>query len=236
MSILQVISLGNDIVDLFDPDTVHLIENPRFLKKVFNQSELDAVSQTPVNLQHRHLWKLWAAKEASYKAVKRLRSDVVFSPQKFGFQMNLSKVIYQDISCVLHFTESTDYIYAWAIINKDDASESYDREIKKNEFKVSPCEEQTSVQNWIAEFSDVEKMLNENKMEKVPSYSKESSLCRNFANLKIASYIQETKVCLEKNSTSRSSIPEIWINNAKTNHLVSTSHHGRYCAVMFYPK
>ena len=112
MSILQIISLGNDIVDLYDHDTVYLLNNKKFLKRVFRESELDYLSQLKIDNQNIYLWKLWAAKESAYKAIKRLRSDVIFSPRRFYVSSDLARVNYDDVDFFVEFKENNRYLHA----------------------------------------------------------------------------------------------------------------------------
>jgi phosphopantetheinyl transferase (holo-ACP synthase) len=74
------VGLGNDVVDLADPETRLDGLHPRFSERVFTQAErslLDACADRP-----RLLWSLWAAKESAYKALKQAEPDLVFSPRE----------------------------------------------------------------------------------------------------------------------------------------------------------
>jgi phosphopantetheinyl transferase (holo-ACP synthase) len=86
------VSLGNDVVDLDDPesrlDTLH----PRWTERVFAPPERAALARAsdeppagPSRWSERHRlhWALWAAKESAYKAEKRLASETVFSPREY---------------------------------------------------------------------------------------------------------------------------------------------------------
>jgi phosphopantetheinyl transferase (holo-ACP synthase) len=74
--------VGNDVVDLADPETQAAALHPRFDERVFAAPELAriAASATPGRLR----WVLWAAKEAAYKAAKRMEPRIVFSPRRFA--------------------------------------------------------------------------------------------------------------------------------------------------------
>jgi phosphopantetheinyl transferase (holo-ACP synthase) len=73
--------VGNDVVDLLDPDARDGARHPRFDARVFAPQELAAIaaSEAPSRLR----WLLWAAKEAAYKAARRERPAIVFSPPRF---------------------------------------------------------------------------------------------------------------------------------------------------------
>jgi hypothetical protein len=73
--------VGNDVVDLLDPDvdpsTLHL----GFDGRVFCRDELESLEASLNQVCER--WRLWAAKEAAYKLVRKLWPRAVFSPSRF---------------------------------------------------------------------------------------------------------------------------------------------------------
>jgi phosphopantetheinyl transferase (holo-ACP synthase) len=73
--------LGDDVVDLFDSEALPGALHPRFDGRVFAAAERVALctSGAPDRLR----WILWAAKEAAYKAARRLDPRLVFSPSRF---------------------------------------------------------------------------------------------------------------------------------------------------------
>ena len=90
-------AVGNDVVDLTDPETDLRALHPRFAERVFSPAERDALAaceREPVARRHgstareapaRTLlhWALWAAKESAYKALQRLAPGTLFSPREF---------------------------------------------------------------------------------------------------------------------------------------------------------
>lgn len=227
---MQVISLGNDIVDLADPDTVDLSQNSKFLKRVYADSELDAAQALAETDRSRLLWKLWAAKEAAYKAVKRMRPDVFFSPRSFCYSPNPDKIIFQDICCMLEFVETGDYLHASALV--------YDAEkdvLLSGSGSVSGFVGHPGIQLDIGSFDEIRKAVSEHHITPAESYSAESALCRTFAAMQIARRWNTPGVRLVKVPDTRSGIPQIYLDDRPTSHLVSTSHHGRFCSVLFYP-
>jgi len=73
--------IGNDIVDLSDPETRRGGQHPRFDERVFAVSERAAIARS--SDPHRTRWALWAVKESAYKAWRRIRPETVFSPRRF---------------------------------------------------------------------------------------------------------------------------------------------------------
>ena len=73
--------VGNDIVDLADPENIGKSSDQRFCRRVFNPEELSFIagSDRPDTI----LWAIWAAKEAAYKAVSRGNPSVCSIPGKY---------------------------------------------------------------------------------------------------------------------------------------------------------
>jgi phosphopantetheinyl transferase (holo-ACP synthase) len=80
------VSVGNDVVDLADPETRLSRLHPRWGERVFCAAEREALDAS----RSRHLlhWALWAAKESAYKARKRLEPGTVFSPKEFEVELS----------------------------------------------------------------------------------------------------------------------------------------------------
>jgi len=73
--------LGDDVVDLRDPEAAPGGTHPRFDERVFCPAEqaLLRSGDSPVALR----WTLWAAKESAFKAARRTDPKTVFSPVRF---------------------------------------------------------------------------------------------------------------------------------------------------------
>ena len=78
--------IGNDVVDLRDPETHAGSIHPRFDARVMATSERAWLAGRPT--PDRDRWMLWAAKEAAYKAMRRLDSTLVFSPSRFVVELD----------------------------------------------------------------------------------------------------------------------------------------------------
>lgn len=79
-------SVGNDVVDLAEPETRLPGLHPRFDERVFGAAERAALEASPER-QRLH-WALWAAKESGYKALKRREPKTVFSPREFAVELS----------------------------------------------------------------------------------------------------------------------------------------------------
>jgi hypothetical protein len=73
--------VGNDVVDLSDPESSHDACHGRFDQRVFAPEEFEALSTQQPDARQR--WILWSAKEAAYKAARRECEEVAFSPVRF---------------------------------------------------------------------------------------------------------------------------------------------------------
>ena len=83
--------IGNDVVDLRDPETAPDAAHPRFDTRVFAPCERALLAARPREAARRR-WMLWAAKEAAYKLVRRLEPRTVFSPRAFRVDPEAAEV------------------------------------------------------------------------------------------------------------------------------------------------
>jgi hypothetical protein len=80
------VSVGNDVVDLADPEARLSGLHPRFDERVFRAVERDLLEASPS--RHALHWALWAAKESAFKALKRVAPQTVFSPREFEVDLS----------------------------------------------------------------------------------------------------------------------------------------------------
>ena len=73
--------VGNDIVDLKNPDNMKSILDSRFRKKILTAAEIEFVqsSKNPVQT----LWSFWTCKETAYKIRKKHCTDISFLPGRW---------------------------------------------------------------------------------------------------------------------------------------------------------
>jgi phosphopantetheinyl transferase (holo-ACP synthase) len=77
--------VGNDVVDLGDPETRPEATHPRFDARVFDEGERRALGES--SAQGRLRWTFWAAKESAFKAARKLDPDVRFLPRRFSVHL-----------------------------------------------------------------------------------------------------------------------------------------------------
>jgi phosphopantetheine--protein transferase-like protein len=73
--------VGNDIVDLADPENIGKSADERFCRRVFNAEELSMIAGS--DRPDSFLWMIWAAKEAAYKAISRMYPVVCSIPRRY---------------------------------------------------------------------------------------------------------------------------------------------------------
>jgi len=73
--------IGNDVVDLGDPESRAEGRHARFDGRVFDETERVLIDAAPE--PERVRWLLWAAKESAYKAARKEDSRTVFAPSRF---------------------------------------------------------------------------------------------------------------------------------------------------------
>lgn len=73
--------VGNDVVDLRDPEVRPGASHPRFDTRVFTSSERARIQAAAA--AERIRWTLWAAKESAFKVARKLDDSLPFHPRRF---------------------------------------------------------------------------------------------------------------------------------------------------------
>jgi len=107
------VSVGNDVVDLADPETLREEQHPRFDERVFRSEEKAAIEAS--DSPHALRWALWAAKEGAYKARKKLEPSVFFSPKEFVVELSVTPAELGEVGkgSVLHRGSALDLEVTW---------------------------------------------------------------------------------------------------------------------------
>lgn len=115
--------VGNDVVDLRDPDADASTLHPRFDLRAFAESERASLADCADAGRER--WAMWAAKEAAYKLARRLDHSVVFSPPRFvvswqavdrGRRERMGRVQHPAGPFEVLLREGDDYVHAIALL------------------------------------------------------------------------------------------------------------------------
>lgn len=107
------VAIGNDIVDLNDSDATGIIDNKRFIARVFTAQEQKLIFGC--GEPERILWAIWACKESAYKAMRRINAGTIFCHKNFAVDPDLSMVAYEDYHLDCRVIFYPDMILAWAI-------------------------------------------------------------------------------------------------------------------------
>jgi phosphopantetheinyl transferase (holo-ACP synthase) len=114
--------VGNDVVDLADPEVCFGPAHPRFDARVFAPLEREALRAS--GEPNRLRWMLWAAKEAAYKLLKKRDPKLVFSPVRFVAALDGSlrgEVVHEGCTLRVSLRSDADALHA---IATDDASDA----------------------------------------------------------------------------------------------------------------
>lgn len=106
--------VGDDVVDLGERvnSTAHL--RPRYVARVCAPAERARVVDTPD--PSALLWSLFAAKEAAFKAVSKLRPGIIFAHREFVVSPDLRSVQYGDLTVRVRVSRHGDCIHAVAVL------------------------------------------------------------------------------------------------------------------------
>lgn len=105
--------LGNDVVDLGDPEAQPGSRHPRFDQRVFAPQELWVLAAEPEPEPLR--WSLWAAKEAAYKLARKLEPRTIFAPRRFEVSLaadGAGHVAWGGRSLPLALARGPDWVHA----------------------------------------------------------------------------------------------------------------------------
>ena len=107
--------VGNDVVDLDDESIAGHHQNRRFIARVLAEPErarLESCSE--MGAKKTFLWSLYAAKEAAYKAVEKLRGPTIFAHRSFVVAPDARSVRHLELALSLEVTEGVGFVHAVA--------------------------------------------------------------------------------------------------------------------------
>jgi len=192
---MNQISIGNDIVDLEEQGSVL---HTRFIERVCTPYEKRQIAEN-----RSSIWLHWAAKEAAYKAVKRLSPEVVFSPISFEYRSQEAVVFFGKISLPCRVVSSVEFTYVICATSREILQE-------------------VELATWMGECSMHE-----------TSEIGASEAVRVLAVNRIAEFLNIKPQHLEISRSRVRSIPALYVHGQKTNDLLSFSHHGRFVLCSF---
>lgn len=132
-------AVGNDLVDLAEEEVRQgRSSNERFVRRVCSDEERALLEHAadPEIL----LWTLYAAKEAAYKVVGKLKPGTPFAKQRFVVHQDQSVVRYEQLTLNLWVHTHREYIHAlvsttpsppFAVVNRIDEKDDPSREVRR---------------------------------------------------------------------------------------------------------
>ena len=234
--------VGNDVVDLNDPDANPDTLHPRFDARVFSAGELERLrlSARPVPLR----WRLWAAKEAAYKAVSKACPEIVFSPSRFHVELappsGAERIETAVVSCSAgrcHVTlaESDAAIHAVARFDPSGDCEAPASLSGSDGVAVSErprrCQ---SLEPGCPSRQDASAVLLRGQLRVGPAGTisedphAPSRAVRRFSRVRLAALLGADLDALEIRRRGR--IPELWLGGVRAEADLSLSHHGAVVA------
>ena len=118
-------AVGNDVVDLRDPGTLDKHTDARFLGRVLGAVERAGVEAAAY--PHAELWALWAAKEAAFKVVSKLRGKPpVFAHAAFAVEWTdvkpvrwVGSVTYEQVRIPVVVERHDSFLHAVAAVGAE---------------------------------------------------------------------------------------------------------------------
>ena len=113
---MRGVPIGNDVIDLEDVQIVDHHLRPRFLARVLAEEERDRLARTPDADKKRLLWTCFAAKEAAYKAIVKLRGPIVLAHRSLVMAPARTSVRYRDLAVDLEIEDGQGFVHAIAFV------------------------------------------------------------------------------------------------------------------------
>lgn len=210
-------SVGNDLVDLRDPETHPSALNPRWDDRVFTEAERERLDQAAD--PHSLRWHLWAAKESAFKAAKRLDERAWFQPrafETFPSGTGMLKVRYRPLSSP-STTPEDDVFRVWLDVATDWVHAMA-----------------TPWSNTVRPEGRVEPLGGSDRTSLTDKSNDPSAVVRAMAQAAIARFLVLSEPLVE--IVTSSGLPEALFQGRRLPVTVSLSHHGRFIAYGFAKK
>lgn len=104
--------VGNDVVDLLDPDNLRSFQRPGYVERVCAERERDLLRAAAD--PGRVFWSLFAAKEAAYKLLVKLGDDPGFRHRELEVAPDLGSVSFRGRRVAIEICASDEAVHAVA--------------------------------------------------------------------------------------------------------------------------
>jgi len=207
--------VGNDLIDLLEPEIKKKSKNERFIKRVLTEKEYSVLKN------HEdpdiYLWCLWSAKESAYKILKKVIPDLVFSHSLFEVQRNCKEVgivTYKKYSIPVKWFYNESWIHCIGTYSNNCSS--------------------PKILEWaVVESDSVDTDFEFTTGEVASIYSKESMAVRELAKKTLLENSLSDIEILRFPQGIRFGPPEIWKNGSVLEDWdISMSHDGRFVSAL----
>jgi len=216
------IAIGNDIVDLSDTDSLDILKNIPFLKRVFTESELNSIQTS--NNSYNEAWGIWAAKESAYKVARQLNNKTIFSPKLYCVDPKNSVVIRDQHSYQYKKIETTEYVHTVALSRQNSP---------QSKPKDNLTTDDLSNKIWIKSLPD---LMKDDEIKSIAmnikAYNEQSQFCRAYATWILRNELSLKNGYIHKEFLGPRCPPELYDEQSKLRgSAISLSHQGHFCAV-----
>lgn len=207
--------LGNDIVDLGDPETFVAARHPRFDARVFSAAERAAIesSATPNELR----WSFWAAKESAYKLMRKSACKLIFAPQKFCVKFDVYATQSQAGLGRVRIDGETLPVRIVRVVPRAGEASG----VALHAVCTLPGQ---AADSWCAGVAEIETLRSVSEPSLLPSAAVRRLALQAVAH---AFRLDVTRLCIERDADR---IPYFTFRDARLAVSLSLAHHGRFVA------
>lgn len=205
-------AVGNDIVDLADVDSRGAEKNKRFIQRVFSPIEREYLLTQPREEMNQSIWVMWAAKEASFKAVKRLRPETTFRMQEFVVDVNALRVEYRDLTIPFVLEQGADYTFVVCVAGDGNLPDRL-----------------AHVHSW----HDTCHLPAKDPAKHLSRQVRVLALRHLAADLSVAT--ERLQIVRAPNDSGLGEPPELQLDGEALPCVISLTHHGRFVATSYLP-
>jgi phosphopantetheinyl transferase (holo-ACP synthase) len=224
--------VGNDIVDLRDPESDPRTLSPRFDERVLTRAEHERLAALPAgdgsarSPRGRERWSLWAAKEAAYKLARKQDERVIFSPVRFEVMLapRTEVAISARHACAAHWRRSGRVRHG--------GSEFEVRLVEGDHFVHAVATmpgDRDGVTSGLAELEEAEAIARGSQADRVDHHVLQGEAVRRLACRALAERLDVSEESLELRKHGR--VPILFARGHRVDGVdVSLSHHGELVA------
>lgn len=202
----NVVIFGSDIVDLDDSGILKDHYKIRFIRKICTKREIQWFFENDYDF-HLKLWKIWAIKESTYKAVSRILFEPVFRYKEYEVQDNFFITNYKDLNFNNVIYSTSEFILALVYFY---SRMNIDKSINHDFLFIS----------WIKRVMEITSDSNQYE-----SYSKK---IRKFFNNTFYKIFQEKTFIYRKYEPKHKVFLAPYFYFKKSFYPISLSHHGKF--------